>query len=199
MSRQARRVCECCLDRQPLCISTSHRRAAISLLNWSVVADGSSAKQRVRWRQILLASSPFACWPDRQTVCIRLAPKSSRKLARLVSQDLGTKRKAAAFVGKVAPASAGHTDRQWASASHGRAAASLLDWSVKTSAQRGRRQPLSASSPCECWQDRQTVCIRLALEDSRKLARLTEVSERLQHNAKKKKAAFVSKQLLQAR
>ena len=49
--------------------STSHQRPAASLLDWSEVPDGSSAKQRGRWRQPLSASSPCECQPDRQTVC----------------------------------------------------------------------------------------------------------------------------------
>ena len=62
-------------------------------------------------------------------MCIRLAPKSSRKLARLVGDPdgFGIKRKAAAFVGKAAPVHAGRTDIRFASASHRCAAASVLD------------------------------------------------------------------------
>ena len=54
---------------------------------------------------------------------------------------------------------------------HRRAAATLLDWSEipdgSGAKQRGRRQPLSASSSCECRQDVQArVCIRLAPQSS---------------------------------
>ena len=63
LCQDRRAVCECRPDRQTVCIRASHRRVATSLLNWLVVADGSSAKQRGRWRQPLLASSPWECLP----------------------------------------------------------------------------------------------------------------------------------------
>ena len=59
----------------------SHRRAAPSLLDWSEVADGAGAKQRGRWRQPRLASSPRECQQERQIVSMHLAPKSSHKPA----------------------------------------------------------------------------------------------------------------------
>ena len=55
-------------DRPPQFAPASHRRAAASLLEWSAISDGSSAKQRER------KAAAFG----------RQAPKSSRKLARLV-------------------------------------------------------------------------------------------------------------------
>ena len=81
------------------------------------------------------------------------------------------------------PAAETSTHLDSASTSHYRAAASLLDWSEipqpSGAKQRGRRQPLSASSSCECRPDKHTVCIRLAQISSRKLARVVDVSRRL--------------------
>ena len=86
----------------------------------------------------LSASSSCECQPDRQTVCTRLAPQSSRTLARWLVGDIPD--------------------------------------DDSTAKQRGMRPPLSASSSwasssCECRPGRQTVCIRLAWQRSRKLAR----------------------------
>ena len=181
------------------------------------------------------ACSPFQCWPDRQTVCIRLAPQSSRTLARWFGRrDCKAKRKAARLCRQAAPASAGQAGKQFASdwhhrasarlldgwsetslmmtplrskeecgrlgrqaapgraapasadqagkqfafAWHGSAAASLLDgWSTipddgVTAKQRGRWQPLSASSSFQCRPDKQTVCTHLTPKSCRMLARL---------------------------
>ena len=99
-----------------------HRRAAASSLDGPTIPDGSDATQRGR-RQPLLTSSSCECRPDKHTVCMRIAPKGSRKLARLVEVSrrlvCKAKRKAAAFVGKAAPASASQTGTQCASTSHG--------------------------------------------------------------------------------
>ena len=109
-----------------------HGSAAASLLDgWSTIPDdGVTAKQRGR-RQPLSASSSFQCWPDRQTVCIRLAPQSSRTLARWFGRrDCKAKRKAARLCRQAAPASAGQAGKQFASDWHHRASARLLDdWS----------------------------------------------------------------------
>ena len=108
--------------------------------------------------------------------------------------------------GRAAPASADQAGKQFAFAWHGSAAASLLDgWSTipddgVTAKQRGRRQPLSASSSFQCWPDRQTVCIRLAWQRSRKLAGCVRFLRTAPLQSKEEgelmAATFVGKQLL---
>ena len=86
--------CECRPGRQTVCFRLAPQSIR-TLARWLVgdIPDGPTAKQRGR-RQPLSASSSCECRPDRQTVCIHLAPKivqapkiapkSSRNLARLV-------------------------------------------------------------------------------------------------------------------
>ena len=60
-------------------------RAAASLLDWSEIPDGSRAKQKERMAAAFVGTAARAsAGQTGTTVCIRPAPKSSRKLARLV-------------------------------------------------------------------------------------------------------------------
>ena len=129
------------------------------------------------------ASSSCECRPDKQTVCITLAPQSSHTLARWIVGEIpdgsNTKQR-----GRRLPVSASSTCECWpneqtAYSLHPHrtrsAAASLLVAYREipedgcTAKQRGRRLPLSASSSCECRPNRHTVCIRLARYRSRTL------------------------------
>ena len=125
--------------------SASHRRAAASLLDRAKIPDGYTSMQRT-----LEEEDEPAAFVGKQrlrlpglmqarTLCIRLAPKSSRKLARRLVQRLVTdgsgfqgilEEQAGSLCRQAAPSTA-WPDRHahFASASHRRAAASLLaDW-----------------------------------------------------------------------
>ena len=111
---------------------------------------------------------------------------SSRKLAGLVEVT--------AFVGNAAPARVGHKGTQFASAS--RLVGDLRRTETVQSKEEGASLCRQAAPPRSWRSDRQRVCIRLALMNSRKLARLVGDLSRLQLKAKRKAAAFVGKQRL---
>ena len=137
------------------------------------------------------ASSSCKCWPGRQTVCMHVAPKGSRMLARSVGdgrRSLTAPAQRKEEGGSLCPASSSYEcrpDRQTVcihlalkrkhQSLHRRAAATLLDLSKiphgSGAKQRGRPQPLSASSSCECRPGNQTFCIHLALKSRRQRLR----------------------------
>ena len=127
-----------------------------------------------------------ARWRWTQGACSSL-PRTDEQLQacsigrRSLTAQVQSKEEGAILCSQAAPASAGQTGKQFASATHRRAATSLLDWSESpdgsSAKQRGRRrQPLLTSSSCECRPDRQTVCMDFAPTRSLKLARRAATS-----------------------
>ena len=129
-------TCECWPNEQTAYSLHPHRTrsAAASLLvaYREIPEDGCTAKQRGR-RLPLSASSSCECRPNRHTVCIRLARYRSRTLTgrvrSLMMASLQSKEEGGSLCWQAAPASAGQTGTQFASAPHRRAAAfTVLDW-----------------------------------------------------------------------
>ena len=122
--------CEC---RQTVCIGLAPKCSRNLARLVGVIPDDCGAEQRGR-RRPLLASSSCEGRPNTQTVCISLAPTSSHHFCstgrRSLAASLQSKEDGGSRCQQAALASAGQTRKQFASASHRRAAASLLDWST---------------------------------------------------------------------
>ena len=114
----------------------SHRRAAASLLDWSEIPDGSGAKQSEEMKAAAFVgkAARASAGQTGKTVCIRLAPKSSRKLASSSCQCWPNRQNS------LHPP---HTAEQPQACSTGRR-------SVTQSKEDERRQPVLASSSSEC-------------------------------------------------
>ena len=188
LPRKAKRNVAACVDKQLVRVlvsetgkqfaSSSHRRAATSVLDWSKISlTASTQSKEERGSLCWQAARASTGQRDRQTVCILLAPKSSHKRARLVGVILGCS--SAKQRGRRQPLSANRqTRKQFASACtkeqpqacHARPVGVITGGFHAN--QRGRRQRGLASTSCECQPNRQTICIHLAPKSSHKLARL---------------------------
>ena len=248
--------------------SASHRRAdakgrieeqsqACSIGRRSITAAVQSNDEGTRKAAFVGKQCSCECRPDRQTVRIRLALQSSRKLARVVkdssrlrckakreatnfaskqillmlliqsckqfacttqrraarglldwseiSHSCGAKQRGRTAVGQQATlASASLIGRQFVCTTY-QSATSFLDWSKIRhhscgARQRGRRQPLSASSSCECQQERHTILRtekqtpKAAPQSCHKLVRLVGDPSRLRCKAKRKEGSLCRRQ-----